>query len=274
MRKVLVATMMCALVSSVAEARVVRLRIERREVILNGRAFGAAGPYEKLVGKVDFGLDPALPAQRRDRRPEAGAAQRARRGRGERRLLHAEAGRPAARQRPAVLRGRQPRRQGDALDLPEGDRITRSDDRQPSSATARSCARASRCSGWDGSGTCPNARARCAWRCRSPPRTAQRITGLVRGNFILNERATTASVADRTHKAYPVARSEQRRERDDGARRSDRQRPADPALALALRRRAAPSRSTAASSRAASTTSSIAAPTLASSASACPARAI
>src|SRR5439155_12848540 len=30
------------------------------------------------------------------------------------------------------------------------------------------------------------------------------ITGLVRGNFILNEREATASVADRNHKAYPV----------------------------------------------------------------------
>lgn len=57
MRKVLVATVMLALVSSVTEARVVRLRIERREVILNGRVFGAAGPYDKLIGKVDFGLD-------------------------------------------------------------------------------------------------------------------------------------------------------------------------------------------------------------------------
>src|ERR1700742_3478715 len=61
MRKVLVAALMGALISSVAEARVVRLRIERRELILDGRAFGAAGPYEKLVGKVDFGLDPTLP---------------------------------------------------------------------------------------------------------------------------------------------------------------------------------------------------------------------
>src|SRR4051812_8950042 len=61
MRKVLIATMMCALVSSITEARVLRLRIERRELILDGRAFGAAGPYEKLVGKVDFGLDPSLP---------------------------------------------------------------------------------------------------------------------------------------------------------------------------------------------------------------------
>jgi len=44
-----------------AGAGVVRLRIERREVVLSGRPFGAAGPYEKLVGKVDFALDPALP---------------------------------------------------------------------------------------------------------------------------------------------------------------------------------------------------------------------
>src|SRR5258705_2842061 len=61
MRKVLVATMMCALVPSVTEAHVVRLRVERRELILDGLGFGAAGPYEKLVGKVDVGLDPALP---------------------------------------------------------------------------------------------------------------------------------------------------------------------------------------------------------------------
>src|SRR5262245_9400061 len=44
-----------------ANAEVKRLRIERREVILAGRSFGAAGPYEKLVGKVDFALDPRKP---------------------------------------------------------------------------------------------------------------------------------------------------------------------------------------------------------------------
>ena len=32
----------------------------------------------------------------------------------------------------------------------------------------------------------------------------RRITGIVRGNFILNERSETASVADRDHLAYPV----------------------------------------------------------------------
>ena len=43
-----------------AEARVVRLRVERREKVLNGRPFGQAGAYEKLVGRVEFALDPTL----------------------------------------------------------------------------------------------------------------------------------------------------------------------------------------------------------------------
>src|SRR6185295_5497145 len=61
MCRVLVAAVAIVLTSSLAEARVVRLRIERREVVLNGRPFGAAGPYEKLIGKVDFALDPNAP---------------------------------------------------------------------------------------------------------------------------------------------------------------------------------------------------------------------
>lgn len=46
---------------SAAEAAVTRLHIERRQTVLNGRPFGAAGPYEKVSGKVYFALDPALP---------------------------------------------------------------------------------------------------------------------------------------------------------------------------------------------------------------------
>ena len=46
---------------AVVHAGVTRLQIERREVVLNGRPFGAAGPYEKLSGTVHFALDPALP---------------------------------------------------------------------------------------------------------------------------------------------------------------------------------------------------------------------
>src|SRR6185437_1847741 len=44
-----------------AQAHVVKFRVERRETILGGKVFGPAGPYEKLVGKVDFALDPRLP---------------------------------------------------------------------------------------------------------------------------------------------------------------------------------------------------------------------
>lgn len=43
-----------------AVAGVTRLQIDRREIVLNGRPFGAAGPYEKLSGTVHFALDPAL----------------------------------------------------------------------------------------------------------------------------------------------------------------------------------------------------------------------
>ena len=57
----LIAVLLCSLD---AAASVTRLRIERRETVLNSRAFGAAGPYEKLSGKVDFALDPALPQNR------------------------------------------------------------------------------------------------------------------------------------------------------------------------------------------------------------------
>ena len=48
----LITVVFCALLlPSLAAAEVVRLRIERREVVLGGKAFGAAGAYEKLVGQ-------------------------------------------------------------------------------------------------------------------------------------------------------------------------------------------------------------------------------
>src|SRR5260370_13297951 len=47
--------------SSLLQAKVVRRKIERREPVLGGKPFGLAGPYEKLIGKVEFSLDPALP---------------------------------------------------------------------------------------------------------------------------------------------------------------------------------------------------------------------
>ena len=60
--RLLLALGLAVLVSAPANADVTRLEIVRREVVLNGQAFGAVGPYEKLVGTVHFALDPALPA--------------------------------------------------------------------------------------------------------------------------------------------------------------------------------------------------------------------
>jgi hypothetical protein len=48
--------------AAAVNARVVRIDIDRRETVLNGKPFNAAGPYEKLVGKVEFALDPSLAA--------------------------------------------------------------------------------------------------------------------------------------------------------------------------------------------------------------------
>jgi hypothetical protein len=45
-----------------AMAEVTRLEIVRREPVLNGQPFGKAGPYEKLVGTVHFALDPTAKA--------------------------------------------------------------------------------------------------------------------------------------------------------------------------------------------------------------------
>lgn len=39
-------------------ARVIRVDIQSRTPVLNGKAFGAAGPYERLIGKVYFAVKP------------------------------------------------------------------------------------------------------------------------------------------------------------------------------------------------------------------------
>ena len=58
----LLAVLLVTLVTlTAAEASVTRLQIDRRETVLGGKPFGAAGPYEKLIGTVHFALDPALP---------------------------------------------------------------------------------------------------------------------------------------------------------------------------------------------------------------------
>ncbi|HLX44268.1 MAG TPA: alpha/beta hydrolase domain-containing protein [Bryobacteraceae bacterium] len=56
------AILISLLTATAADAKVVKIRVERREAVLGGKPFGAAGPYEKLVGKIEFALDPSTPA--------------------------------------------------------------------------------------------------------------------------------------------------------------------------------------------------------------------
>ena len=48
-----------------ALARVVRVTIDKRELIGGGAAFGPAGAYERITGRVYFAFDPANPRDRR-----------------------------------------------------------------------------------------------------------------------------------------------------------------------------------------------------------------
>jgi len=50
-----------ACLAPAVRAGVVRVEIQSRADVLGGREFGLAGPYEKLIGKVYFAVDPANP---------------------------------------------------------------------------------------------------------------------------------------------------------------------------------------------------------------------
>src|SRR6185295_3039580 len=201
MRKVFVATFLFALSASAADARVVRLRIERREVVLGGRPFGAAGPYEKLIGTVDFGLDP-------DRPRNAGIVDLALAPRNPRGEVEASADF-------YMLKPVDPRRGNGRLFYEVGNRGGKSmlvtfqkAAGSPDPATDAdfgdgALMRQGFTLLWMG------------WQWDVPQRpgtmrmtmpiaseNGRPITGIVRGNFILNERSATASVADRNHLAY------------------------------------------------------------------------
>ena len=47
-----------ALAPRAAEARVVRVAIDSRTLIGAGKTFGAAGAYERIVGRIYFAFDP------------------------------------------------------------------------------------------------------------------------------------------------------------------------------------------------------------------------
>ena len=49
------------LTPTIGGADVTRVDVQRREDVLGGKSFGSAGPYEKIVGKVYFAVDPNNP---------------------------------------------------------------------------------------------------------------------------------------------------------------------------------------------------------------------
>jgi len=191
-----------ALLPVAACGRVLEIRIDHREPVLAGKAFGPVGPYEKLSGKVEFALDPSLAqnaaivdlrlAPRNARGEVAFSAdfyllKPVDTARGNGRLLY-EVGNRGTKsilrtfqkaalsqdpQTPAAFGDGFLMRQGYALlwmgwqwDVPEG-----------------------------------------GMRMDMPVATdhGDPIIGLLRGNFILDARSPTAPLADRSHKAYPVA---------------------------------------------------------------------
>jgi hypothetical protein len=61
---VVVALGLCLLVQGSAAAEVTNVTIVSRTVVADGQPFGASGPYERLVGRIEFAIDPADPHNR------------------------------------------------------------------------------------------------------------------------------------------------------------------------------------------------------------------
>jgi hypothetical protein len=188
--------------ASVTEARVVRLRIEKRETVLSGKSFGLAGPYEKIAGRVEFALDPANPAN--GTIVDLELAPRNAGGNVEfeadfylLKPLHAERGNGVLFYE-AGNRGRK-------RILPTFQEARASEDPESAAEFGDGALMEQGFSllwmGWQWD--VPEGRMRMempiATRGASGP-----IRGLVRGNFIVGRRSETASLADRGHRAYPV----------------------------------------------------------------------
>ena len=52
------------LIAAPARAEIVRIEVKSRTPVLDGKAFGATGPYERLAGTIYFAVDPANTANR------------------------------------------------------------------------------------------------------------------------------------------------------------------------------------------------------------------
>jgi hypothetical protein len=200
-RRSLAAVLVLALGPVAADAEVVRLEIARREAVLDGRPFGAAGPYEKLVGTVHFALDPRLPQNQAI--VDLTLAPRNARGqvefsadfyllkpvepsRGSGRLFYEAGNRGSKRILPVFQ---------NAADSP--------DPTTPGEFGNGALMREGYTLLWMGwQWDVPAGRMRMAIPIATDG--GRPITGLVRGNFIPGANATTAAIADRNHQAYPV----------------------------------------------------------------------
>src|SRR5476649_1642448 len=60
----LIALLFVSLGAASVSAEVVRIEVQSRTDLAAGQAFGAAGPFEKIAGKIFFAVDPTLPANR------------------------------------------------------------------------------------------------------------------------------------------------------------------------------------------------------------------
>ncbi|MBS0280719.1 MAG: hypothetical protein JSR25_06135 [Proteobacteria bacterium] len=189
------------LVAASAEARVVALHVERREAVLNGKTFGNAGAYEKLVGKVEFALAPKAAINKNI--VDLGLAPRNAKG---------EVGftadfymlKPVD---PAKGNGRLfdeiGNRGGKAMLITfqkaKGSRDPQTADEYGDGALMNQ-GYTLLWMGWQWD--VPNGQMRMDMPIAT--QNGKKITGLVRGNFIPNDKSPAQSLADRNHFAYPV----------------------------------------------------------------------
>ena len=188
-------------VAAPSEADVTRLEITRRDAVQNGKAFGAAGAYEKLSGTVHFALDPKAPrnlgivdlplapvnaAGLVEFSADFYLLKPVDPARGNGRLFYEAGNRGTKRILPVFQGGLGADDPTSAADFGNGALM-----QQGFTLLWM---------GWQWD--VPPGRMRMAIPVATDAGRA--ITGLVRGNFIPGPNATVASVADRGHDAYPV----------------------------------------------------------------------
>ena len=200
-KRLIAALTACFLGAATAEAGVTRLQIERRETVLGGKPFGAAGPYEKLIGKVHFALDSTLPQNQ-------GIVDLTLAPKNALGLVEFSADfyllKPVD---PARGNGRlfyEAGNRGTKRILPVFQNAANSTDPSTAAEFGNGALMQQGFSllwmGWQWD--VPEGRMRMAIPIAAD--NGRPITGWVRGNFIPGANATTASVADRGHLAYPV----------------------------------------------------------------------